>query len=61
MVWNYGEKECGICNMLCDCCEMSDVEMWLCDIKSSCGGVMWNMVWWWCEMFCDVECGCGVE
>ena len=21
--------------------------------------VMWNMVW--CEMYCDVECGCGVQ
>ena len=25
-VWNCGDEECGICNVLCDCCVMSDVE-----------------------------------
>ena len=61
-----GDEECGMCNALCDCCAMSDVEndAMCCDVrcgvKSRCGGsnVTWNMVW--CEMCCDVECGCGV-
>ena len=39
-VWNCGDEECGICNVLCDCYEMSDVEndamCW--DVR--CGGVM---------------------
>ena len=50
VVWNCGAEECGICNVPCDCCLMSDVEnyakccdasqMWWCDVKSRCGGVM---------------------
>ena len=57
-------------------CVMSDVEndaKW-CDFR--CGGVMSDVVvrckikiWWcnamwnmvWCEICCDVECGCGVD
>ena len=45
MVWNCGDEECGIGNVLGDCCVMSDVEndaiccdqMWWCDVKSRCG------------------------
>ena len=34
------DEECGICNVLCDCCEMSDVEndTMCCDVR--CGAVM---------------------
>ena len=61
-VWNCGGDECGICNALCDCCVMSDVEndAMCCDVR--CGGVsnaMWNMVW--CKICNNVECGYGVE
>ena len=42
----YGDEECGTCNVLCDCCEMSEEERkkaaMCCDVR--CGGVMW------CEM-----------
>ena len=55
--------------MCCDCCVMSDAEndamccqMWWSDVNSTemwwCNA-MWNMLW--CEVCCDVECGCGVE
>ena len=40
VVWNCGGEECGICNALCDCCVMSDVEndSMSCDVR--CGGVI---------------------
>ena len=39
VMWNCGEEECGIWNVLCDCCVMSDVENDAkCDVR--CGGVM---------------------
>ena len=102
-VWLLRDVGCGKwCNVL-------RCQMWWCDVKSRCAGVMWcgiwcgawnscgcgmvrdvdcgcvmwNMLcfemWWcemvvgywlrcnvmwimvWCEMCCDVECGCGVE
>ena len=44
-----GDEECGICNVLCDCCGMSDVEndAMCCNVR--CGGVMRCGIW------------CGVE
>ena len=49
VVWNCGNEECGICNVLCDCCGMSDVEndAMCCNVR--CGGVMRCGIW------------CGVE
>ena len=40
VVWNCGGEECGICNVLYDCCVMTDVEnnAMCCDVR--CGGVM---------------------
>ena len=69
VVWNCSDEECGICNVLCDCCVMwkmmqcvvmSDVAVW-CKIKMRWCNAMWNMVW--CEICCDVECQwvwCGI-
>ena len=64
VVWNCGDEECGICNVLCDCCVMSDVEnyamcqMWWCNVKSRCGGAMRCGIC--CGLCRDVECGCGI-
>ena len=57
VVWNCGE-ECAICNVLCDCCVMSDVEndAMCCDVR--CGVMRCGMLF---EICCDIGCGCGVE
>ena len=33
VVWNCGDEECRICNVLCDCCVMSDVENNACNVS----------------------------
>ena len=40
------------------CVAMSDVVV-RCKVKMCWCNVMCNVVW--CELCCDVECGCGVE
>ena len=62
-MWHIAAMCCVIvvwCLMwkMTQCVVMSDVVAW-CKIKMWWCNVIWNMVW--CELCCDVECGCGVE
>ena len=40
VVWNCGDEECGICNVLCDCCVTSGVKHDAMCRDVRCGGVM---------------------
>ena len=68
VVWNCGDEGCGIFNVLCDCCVISDVEndALCCDVRcdaklSRCGGVICGI---WCGAKCDASVvwnsGCGM-